>query len=40
MGDGIVVLRRVHRYGGAIAELAEAIQRGDADAALTVLEAR
>ena len=32
IGDGIVVLRKVHRYGGAIAELAEAIQRGDADA--------
>jgi exodeoxyribonuclease V alpha subunit len=39
IGDGIVVLRRVHRYGGAIAELAEAIQRGDADGAMTVLEA-
>jgi exodeoxyribonuclease V alpha subunit len=37
MGDGIVVLRRVHRYAGAIAEVAEAIQRGDADAVLTVL---
>ena len=37
IGDGIVVLRRVHRFGGAIAELAEAIQRGDADAVLTVL---
>ena len=37
VGDGIVVLRRVHRYGGAIAELAEAIQRGDADAVLAVL---
>jgi exodeoxyribonuclease V alpha subunit len=39
IGDGIVVLRRVHRYGGAIAELAEAIQRGDADRALAVLDA-
>ncbi len=37
VGDGIVVLRRVHRYGGAIAELAEAIQRGDADGVLAVL---
>jgi exodeoxyribonuclease V alpha subunit len=37
VGNGIVVLRRVHRYGGAIAELAEAIQRGDADAVLAVL---
>jgi len=33
------VLDRVHRYGGAIAELAEAIRRGDADAALAVLAA-
>jgi exodeoxyribonuclease V alpha subunit len=37
VGDGIVVLRRVHRYAGAIAELAEGIQRGDAEAVLTVL---
>ncbi len=39
IGDGIVVLRRVHRYGGAIAELAGAIQHGDADGAMAVLEA-
>jgi exodeoxyribonuclease V alpha subunit len=39
IGDGIVVLHKVHRYGRAIAALAEAIQRGDADAALEVLEA-
>ncbi len=39
IGDGIVVLRRVHRYGGAIAELAGAIQHGDADAAMAVLGA-
>ena len=38
VGDGIVVLRWVHRYAGAIAELAEAIQRGDADAVLSVLQ--
>jgi exodeoxyribonuclease V alpha subunit len=37
MGDGIVVLRYVHRHGGAIAELARAVQRGDADAAIEVL---
>ncbi|HVM15553.1 MAG TPA: exodeoxyribonuclease V subunit alpha [Egibacteraceae bacterium] len=37
VGDGIVVLRRVHRFGGAIAELARAVQRGDADKALAVL---
>jgi exodeoxyribonuclease V alpha subunit len=36
-GDGIVVLRRVHRYGGAIAEVAEAIQAGDPDGVLAVL---
>jgi exodeoxyribonuclease V alpha subunit len=38
IGDGIVVLRQVHRYGGAIAELAAAIQRGDGDGAMAVLE--
>jgi exodeoxyribonuclease V alpha subunit len=37
VGDGIVVLHKVHRYGKAIAALAEAIQRGDADAAIRVL---
>jgi len=37
VADGIVVLRQVHRYAGAIAELAEAVQRGDADAAVAVL---
>ena len=35
--DGIVVLRRVYRFGGAIAALAAAIQRGDADAAIQAL---
>lgn len=38
-GDGIVVLDRVHRYGGGIASLAEAIRRGDADAAIVALSA-
>jgi exodeoxyribonuclease V alpha subunit len=38
IGDGIVVLRRVHRYGGDIARLAEAIQAGDADTAIGLLE--
>ena len=37
VADGIVVLRTVHRYRGAIAELAEAVQRGDAGAAVGVL---
>jgi exodeoxyribonuclease V alpha subunit len=37
IGNGIVVLHKVHRYGGAIAALAEAIQRGDADATVRVL---
>jgi exodeoxyribonuclease V alpha subunit len=37
VGDGIVVLRYVHRHGGAIAELARAVQRGDANAAIEVL---
>jgi exodeoxyribonuclease V alpha subunit len=37
VGDGIAVLRRVHRFGGAIAELAQAIRDGDGDATLSVL---
>lgn len=37
IGNGIVVLRQVHRYGSAIAALAEAIERGDPDATLSVL---
>jgi exodeoxyribonuclease V alpha subunit len=40
IGDGIVVLRHVHRHGGAIAALARAVQRGDADAAMEVLTQR
>lgn len=36
-GNGIVVLDRVHRFGGGIARLAEAIRRGDADTVLEVL---
>ncbi len=36
---GIVVLDRVHRYGGGIAKLAEAIRAGDADAAVAALTA-
>jgi exodeoxyribonuclease V alpha subunit len=39
IGDGIVVLRRVHRFGGGIAALADAVRRGDADAAVAVLAA-
>jgi exodeoxyribonuclease V alpha subunit len=38
IGNGIVVLHKVHRYGRVIASLAEAIQRGDADAVIRVLE--
>ena len=37
VGDGVVALRHVHRHRGAIAELARAIQLGDADAVLAVL---
>jgi len=37
VGDGIVVLDRVHRFGGGIARVAEAIRRGDADAVLEAL---
>jgi len=39
IGDGIVVLRRVHRFGVGIAELADAVRRGDAEATLGVLSA-
>jgi exodeoxyribonuclease V alpha subunit len=39
VADGIVVLRRVHRFGGAIAATAEAIDGGDPDAAIAVLRA-
>jgi exodeoxyribonuclease V alpha subunit len=37
IGDGIVVLERVHRYGGGIARVADAIRRGDGDAAVAAL---
>ncbi|HEX8157435.1 MAG TPA: exodeoxyribonuclease V subunit alpha [Solirubrobacteraceae bacterium] len=37
IGDGIVVLDRVHRFGAGIARLADAIRRGDADSVLDVL---
>jgi len=39
IGDGAVVLRRVHRFGGHIARLAEAIQSGAGDAAVAELGA-
>jgi exodeoxyribonuclease V alpha subunit len=38
IGDGVVSLRHVHRHRGGIAALARAIQRGDVDAAMAVLE--
>jgi exodeoxyribonuclease V alpha subunit len=37
--DQVVVLETVHRFGGAIAALADAIRRGDAGAALEALRA-
>jgi exodeoxyribonuclease V alpha subunit len=39
VADGIVILDRVHRYGGAIADIADAIRRGDADEVIEVLRA-
>jgi exodeoxyribonuclease V alpha subunit len=39
LGDGIVVLDRVRRYGGGIAAVAEAIRRGDADGTIAALKA-
>ena len=38
LGEGIVVLERVHRYGSGIAKLAEAIRRGDPDATIEALQ--
>ncbi|MGI8753463.1 MAG: exodeoxyribonuclease V subunit alpha [Acidimicrobiales bacterium] len=38
IGDGIVVLRRVHRFGAVIAALAEAVQAGDPDETLHLLD--
>ncbi len=37
VGEGIVVLDRVHRYGGGIASLADAIRAGDPDRAVAAL---
>ncbi len=37
VGDGIVVLDRVHRFGGEIGAVAAAVRRGDADATLEAL---
>ena len=39
VGDGIVVLDRAHRFGSAIAGVAEAIRRGDGDAVIAALVA-
>jgi exodeoxyribonuclease V alpha subunit len=39
IGDGVVVLERVHRFGGRIAEVAGAVRRGDAEATLAALRA-
>ena len=39
IGAGIVVLRRVHRFGGGIAAVADAVRRGDADATIAALSA-
>ena len=39
IGDGIVVLDRVHRYGSGIAALAEAIRQGDGDGTIASLMA-
>jgi exodeoxyribonuclease V alpha subunit len=37
LAAGIVVLRRIHRFGGGIAELAEAIQAGDPDRVVALM---
>jgi exodeoxyribonuclease V alpha subunit len=38
IGRGIVVLDRVHRYGGEIAKLADAIRAGDPEATIAALQ--
>jgi len=38
-GDGVVVLRRGHRFGAAISDLAEAIRLGDPDTAMSAIAA-
>ena len=38
IGDGIVVLERVHRFGGGIARLATAVRQGDVEGVLSLLE--
>ncbi|MEJ7845881.1 MAG: exodeoxyribonuclease V subunit alpha, partial [Acidimicrobiales bacterium] len=37
IGDGIIVLRRVHRFGGGIAAVADAVEAGDPDAVVAAL---
>jgi len=37
VADGVVVLRRVHRFGGGIARTAEAVDEGNPDAVMRVL---
>ena len=37
VGEGVIVLERVHRYGGGIAALADAIRQGDGDATVAAL---
>jgi exodeoxyribonuclease V alpha subunit len=37
IGDGIIVLGTVHRFGGGIERLADAVHAGDADAAINAL---
>jgi exodeoxyribonuclease V alpha subunit len=39
VGRGVEVLERVHRFGGGIARLADAIRQGDADGAVAALQA-
>jgi exodeoxyribonuclease V alpha subunit len=39
LGDGTVVLDRVHRFGRQIATVADAVRRGDADATIAALRA-
>jgi len=39
IADSVIVLNRVHRFGGGIAEVADAVRRGDADHTVAALRA-
>jgi exodeoxyribonuclease V alpha subunit len=40
IADGVIVLRRIHRFGGGIAALSEAVESGDPDAVVSLLRSQ